>query len=547
MDGSPDGALSSSDGGLHDPVDAGDGGDDGGTPDASVPDASTPTPFEFLPLQTSIPDFALEIDPAVYRAILDDLYSDEERPAVFVADGVRHDVLVRLRGSSSRKWPKKSWRVEFPNGKFDGRKKHNYIAEYQDATLMAEKLGYDLLLATSTPGPNTRFVNLTINGHYEGVFVDVERVDKDFLDAHRFDDRDATIYRCGAKDCEMKLWRTSYQKKWDKETNELEPNDDLDAFLQMVNRTQEPDLERAFSRTLEVDRLLRSMTMEALVGNAIQTDSGSYLVHDRITDRWTYVPWDVNNADSTFWPTYPANQQPFPERPVPVYSLLDKWIERLYLKRQHDAPDYLPAFSNLNTRVAFHPVLRERFAATLERALDELYATGEVERRIDAMYALIEPAMRNDPYIDLTRFREGPRYLKAYHARRETFLRDQIRGLRQGLDGLVLETVDPRAGIIELRNRGGSSVQMGGLVVTNNLRRALAPKLPSRLVAPGEVVRLETKALGLDFDAAGGEVGLFDGRSVAGAIDVMFYGPLAAGQRVVRSPKDPARWLVDGP
>lgn len=517
-------------------------------PDPSLDPSPAPAPFALPELEDALPEFALEIDPAVLSEIVapENLRSRDKRPAVLVADGVRHDVVVRLRGSSSRSFPKKSWRVQFVDGRFEGRRKFNFVAEYQDTTLMAEKLGFDLLRGMKAAAPRTRYVRFTINGVYQGVYVDMERVGKTFVSHHGFDDRGASVYRCGNKDCEMKLWRTPYQKPFEKKTNETDPSDDIDAFLLMVNRTQEPDLERVLEKNLELESYLRSMAMEALVSNGIQTDSGSYLIHDRFTRRWTYVPWDVNNADSTFWHGYPAHQKPFPTRPAPGFSLFDKWIENLYQKRLGDAPDYLPAFSNLNTRIAFHPRLRARFADTLERALDEFCATGAIARRIDAMFALIEPPMRTDPHVDLVKFREGPRYLKDFYAQREVFLRQQIADLRSRPLGLSLETVDPHAGVVELRNRTKAPVELGGLVVTADLRRALGGNLPSRTLQPDETARLTVAQLGIVLDPQGGEVGLFDGASVAGALDVLFYGPLKPAERLVRNPDAPDEWMVGG-
>lgn len=536
------------------PVDGRDGGDalnpdDAGTRiDAGdLPDAGDVQPgetFAFPPLQTDVPHYFLTIEPAVLSAILGDLYSNDERPAKLTIGSQTWDVGVRLRGSSSRRFDKKSWRIEFPEGtKVDGRRKHNLLSEFQDVTLMTEKLGYDLMRGMGAPAPVAKYVRLTINGQYQGVLLDLQRVDKDFLDWHLFADRDANIYRCGGKDCEMKLWRTSYQKQWTKKTNETQPDDDIHALMRVINRTPEPQLVKALERHLELDDYLKSMTMEALISNHIVTDSGSYMIHDAHTDRWTYVPWDINNASSTFWKDYPAHQEPFPKHPIPIYSLLDGWIENLYLKRLGDAPDYLPAFSNLNTRIAFHPELRERFCDLLEQALDEIFDPAVVLPRIDAMYELIVDHMRDDPFVDPVKFAEGPRFLKAYAERREAFLREELERLREWNVGLVLETVDGREGWIELRNHGSREASLAGLVVTANLRKALTPNLPARVLQPNETVRFTEAQLGIDLQEEG-EVGLFTGKSVAGAIDVLIYGKTPAGTRYRRSGAQPLVWEV---
>jgi spore coat protein H len=98
----------------------------------------------------------------------------------------------------------------------------------------------------------------------------------------------------------------------------------------------------------------------------------------------------------------------------------------------------------------------------------------------------------------------------------------------------VIEAFDPQQGWVELRNRGTTSVSTQGLVLTTNLRQALTRNVPAATLGPGQRVRFTAAQLGLAF-APGGELGLFNGQSVAGAIDVHFYGKLAAGRHEARS------------
>ena len=98
----------------------------------------------------------------------------------------------------------------------------------------------------------------------------------------------------------------------------------------------------------------------------------------------------------------------------------------------------------------------------------------------------------------------------------------------------MIEGFDPQQGWVELRNRGTASVSTQGLVVTTDLRRALTRNVPAATLSAGQRVRFTAAQLGLTF-APQGELGLFDGQSVAGAIDVHFYGKLAAGRYEARS------------
>ena len=134
--------------------------------------------------------------------------------------------------------------------KFDGRRKLNLVSEYRDSTMMVEKLGYDLLAAMGVPAPEAKYVRLVINGVYQGVYLDLERVDKNFLDNHGFADDDGTIYRCGRKNCEMKTWLAPYNKDWEKKSNELQDDVALHTFIDRINHTPEPLFESMLEKNL---------------------------------------------------------------------------------------------------------------------------------------------------------------------------------------------------------------------------------------------------------------------------------------------------------
>ncbi len=420
---------------LHGGPDAGDGGG----PQLSVPPAvqvpidPTTTPvdpvvvtptepakpwpdFTFRPLQTEVKVYSVQLAEADYQALIADPY-DDGRPATFTVDGKQLPCTFRVRGGSSRHYPKKSWRIDLPDGtKYGGRKKINLVSEMADRTFMVEKLGFDLLAAMGVPASNANYVRLYVNGRFEGIYLDIERVDKAFLDAHAFADTDADIFRCGDQDCEMKLYRNDWQGEWEKQTNELTGFDPLWSFLGTVNHTPEPDFAKTLEAQFEVGRYLRSMTMDALLSNDIIMDSNDYLIRDRFTKKWTYVPWDLNNANARWWPTYPLNQgpacdggegwcdwtrdHPVDDSALVVWSVRDGWLNRLYDERSF-GPSYTPAFSNLTTRIVENPELRARYLATLEQALEKLFTPEVMNPRLEAMHALIAPYAKDDPGLKL--------------------------------------------------------------------------------------------------------------------------------------------------
>jgi spore coat protein H len=523
-----------------------------GIPPEQPPVVVDPTPsqdYKLPPLQQSLETYELLVPEETLARFQQEPYLPEQ-PATLVARGQRYEVKLRMRGGSSRLYPKKSWRVELPDGvNLDGRDKINLVAEQADRTLMVEKLGFDLLYALGVFAPRASWVRVNINGQYQGVYLDVERVDKDFTRARGWADRDPSIYRCGTQDCEMKLYRQPWQGEWEKETNETEPSDDLLALLGVINHTPEHQFAATLERHLDVEGYLRSMVMDALISNDIVMDSGSYLIRDQVRARWVYVPWDLNNSAARWWPTYGLGMTPIVDRPVPVFGLYDARVQFFYDQRKGDSTTYRPSFSNLTTRVMLNPQLRERYVALLTEALDKVFSTGMLHERIDAMHTLLQPHVEQDPYVLMDtegrsdpdgyrKFLEARDYMHSYVTGRADYLRQQLPRLRATpATSLVLGAFDPAEGWVELRNDGTADVSTEGLVLTTDLRTSMGipSNVPARTLAPGERWRLTAAELGLAF-APGGEVGLFDGSSVVGVKDALFYGPLPPGHYYERSP-----------
>ncbi|WP_164014906.1 CotH kinase family protein [Pyxidicoccus trucidator] len=524
-------------------------------PPPPVPEVERP--FKLPPVQTSVPEYELIIPEEAMRKFEADVWTPEQ-DAVFKANGTTYKIKVRLRGASARYFEKKSWNVNFEDKvRFEGRTSLNLVAEYADATLLAEKISYDLLEAMRVPASKAKFVRLKLNGAYEGVFLEIEQVNKAFLKAHDFADDDADIYRCGWKDCEFKTWKVPYQGKWLKKTNESQPDDKLWTMMGVINHTPEPQLVAALEMSFQLEHYLRSMVLDVLMSNNYVEDSESYFIYDRATAKWSYVPWDLNNVDARWWypisvedmRTYSANMR----HPLFNFTITDASVEKMYLQRKNETasyPGYLPVFSNLGTRVVLHPVLRERLEARLDKAMDELFSTAVMGPYIDSLHKLIDPHMAADPYMSYERFAAGRDYLKRYVKERRAFILGELERYSKQKPTLVFEAFDPREGWVEVGNRTSATLSLKGMVLTTNLRVSLAQSdhaptqvsnptgavLPDVTVAPGERVRLDIAELGIHLPA-NGELGLFNGTSVVGVKDLLFYGELPSGKRYERGTK----------
>jgi spore coat protein H len=496
--------------------------------------------FELPPVQTALPEYELLIPQEAMDKFAADPWTPDQ-DAVFVSGGQRYNVKVRLRGASARFFVKKSWNVSFEkSAPFQGRTSLNLVAEFADATLLAEKLSFDLLAAMRVPASKATFVRVTVNGVYQGPFLDIEQVNKAFLAAHDFSDDDASIYRCGWKDCEFKTVKVPYQGNWAKKTNEKEKDTALPEVLDIINHTPEPQFVSTLEKHLEVEGFLRSMVLDALMSNNYVEDSESYFINDRVTKRWVYVPWDLNNVDARWWYESTLDNRPLVNHPLFGFTLTDAWTQKMYDRRKNEPsyPGYLPVFSNLGTRVVMNPELNARLTARLRKALDEVFTPEVMNPYIDALHALLDDSMKEDPFMDYAKFTAGKPFLRNFVAQRRTFILAELGRYSARKPTLVIEEFDPRAGTVVLGNRGTQPVSLEGKTLTTQLRVSLASLvtapvgvvLPALTLAPGETRSFTAAELGLTFPEKG-EIGLFDGKSVVGVFDLMFYGPLPYGQR----------------
>ena len=90
------------------------------------------------------------------------------------------NVRVKGRGNSSWKMPRRSYQIKLPNRDsvlgMPPAKKWLLIANYADASLMRNKLMYDLAAQVMDFTPQSEFADLWIDGDYRGVYLVCQRI-----------------------------------------------------------------------------------------------------------------------------------------------------------------------------------------------------------------------------------------------------------------------------------------------------------------------------------------------------------------------------------
>lgn len=356
--------------------------------------------FSSLYAQQNIPTkgelFRDDVLPSVYitlpedslDAILDvaNQSSDYHYRATFVFDnGTVRDTLdnvgFRLRGNTSRKAAKKSFKVSF-NEYEDGRKYHglekmNINGEHNDPTIIRSKLCFDMLNYLEVPASRVNHVKLYINGTYFGLYANVEHIDEEFTQS-RYGSK-GNLYKCiyGADLAYIGAGANSYKKDYYELKQPVGATDyvDLARFIDVLNNTADTDFECELENVFNVNSYLKSVVMDVLTGNWDGPNynmNNFYLYSNPKTGQFEYIPYDLDNT-------------------LGVDFLGRDWSTRdVYTWSRGNSGR--PLFDKIITRTVY----KERFTYLLNKTLDDYFNADSMQIKVNALKSVINEAAKAD-------------------------------------------------------------------------------------------------------------------------------------------------------
>jgi spore coat protein CotH len=213
-------------------------------------------------------------------------------------------VGLRMKGETSfteTPGEKKPFKIDINkfsvDQEYDGLKKFNLHNAQADASMLRDKLSYDLFREMGMNAPRVSFAKVYLNDEYWGVYSVVEQVDKTYL-KENFGNKDGNLYKSlssGAVNFEnMEL-----------KTNEIE-NDfsNLDLLKDKIENTTDVMFEDTLRKYLNVDAYITSLAIDVLildVDKYWQVGKNFYLYDNTSTGKFEWIPWDYNLAMNYFF------------------------------------------------------------------------------------------------------------------------------------------------------------------------------------------------------------------------------------------------------
>lgn len=415
-------------------------------------------------------------------------------------------VAVRFKGNSSsqpNQGHKRSFLVKFneydDESRFFGLRRVSFDNGVQFGSLFSEPIITDILRSEGIKTHRCNYAKVYLNEKYQGVYVNVERIDESFIENH-LPDANGALFKVdeGGPGCNLQFMGddpAAYKKTFEPKSDAAkEARSRLVEFIRVINQSPPSEFAATIESKLEVEDFLRTTAIMLFSGAFDQLTGWNphnyYLYHDAEHDRWRYLPWDLDVG--------------FSETAFGRIRVLDHW-HAAWPVPASGAPN------PLLERIIADPALLQRYRHTARRILDKHFEPERLCGIIDAKYALIKEALRDDPFPHRRVTAPQDRGYDDIVASIKEFVQKRYAAARQQLDkpGPRPKRVAPRGGPgppqqlalkVQRLQRRAEEMQRKGEDITpiHKLMRRLGPSLRQGKFAEAE--QLVDEALKLTGD-----------------------------------------------
>ncbi|GGE67137.1 CotH kinase family protein [Priestia taiwanensis] len=329
------------------------------------------------------------------------LWHDNPTPAILSYRRKQYPVSMSYRGAYTRKMKKRSYSV-FLEDKSPLENVHtiHLNAEYNDPSLMRNKLALDFFSILGILSPSSTYANITINQKPKGLYLQLESVDENFLRNRRL--AKGPIYYAINHRADFSLHPDKnllldgYIRKHGTEEDDKHVID----FLSTINTTTKQEFERQIYSVLHVEHYLRWLVGIVCTQNADGFTHNYALYRDNDSKLFSLIPWDY---DGTWGRKYNGNPLPH---------------------------DYISICGRniLTERLLQVPLIRKRYYKLLEATLKERFTPSFIRSEIDRISSVVQPHLHRDPRLkyETHSFHEEIDHILAFIEKRNTFLTSEL-------------------------------------------------------------------------------------------------------------------------
>lgn len=235
------------------------------------------------------------------------LLTDQYKKTVngkFIYGGKEYNVKVRYRGDTDNHWrdPQKSWLVTFEDENYFENNWRMHLIIPVDREYLLEELNNYRAKKLGLAVPETKFVNLFVNGKRHGAYWMAEPFSKDLLERNDIPG-DVNLY--GGVDFSERIVGNfgtfDNPHEWRKYSlDSYSPQDnfrDLEALLDIIKNPSDEYFYNNIQKIVDMDNLLRWLMLQELVTSTHQSGFNMKMYFDATDGKFKFIPWDILIGD----------------------------------------------------------------------------------------------------------------------------------------------------------------------------------------------------------------------------------------------------------
>lgn len=356
--------------------------------------------------QNNLPIYQVYIHPLDLIELKRDIWCDDPVPAKLTIGKRKLNIDLAYRGSHIRKSKKKSYHIKFHKPAYYRNAKELHLnAEFTDPSLIRNKLSLDFFTDIGVLSPQSKHVFVKLNGKNEGVYLELESVDEQFLTLRKLPegaifyavDGDANFSLMSDLDKEVKKSLTlGYEKKIGTEQDDFF----LQEMILKVNTMLRAEFEVEIENYINVDKYLRWLAGVVFTQNYDGFVHNYALYRNGDTGQFEIIPWDY---DATWG-----------------RDVNGKYMNEDYVR--------IEGFNTLTARILDVPLYRKTYKSLLEQIMKEQFTIEYQNQKIDHMISEVRPYLLQDPYEKekISQFDQEPDFISRYIKARTKYIKSKL-------------------------------------------------------------------------------------------------------------------------
>lgn len=354
---------------------------------------------------TLLERYYIELSKKKLKMLQENIWADNYFDAILTVDSQNYVIKLGLRGNQLRKHKKKSYNILFEQPYFmEGEHEIHLNAEFNDPSLMRNKLSFEFFNQIGVLAPNAKYILLYVNQVCQGIYLKLESFDQYYLSNRNL--ADGSIYYATNDDANFSLYTPegNIKKSLLDGYTIKHPFQKEDALMEMmfvINTYSKKDFCTRISTLLDVQKYLSWLVGVVCTQNFDGFIHNYALYHNSKTELFEITPWDYDGT----WGRN-LHGEPLEYNFVPIEG-----------------------YNTLTARLLDCPNSRRLYIGILENVLQVIFTAASLEPQIIKIQTSILPYIEYDPYIKNNRkLIEGEKdYILKFIKERNQYLSNELK------------------------------------------------------------------------------------------------------------------------